>query len=164
MQQNFEKARNFSTYCAMDYNTRMIKAIEDLQSQQPPRYAATARKWKVEKSTLWRRYKGETGTIQEANSYARQKLTNAQEEALVGHINKLTDRGLPPTPQMVKNIAEEIVKTKLGKHWVSRFYQRHRDRLTSVYLRVIDHKRKVADNSQYFQEFFNLVSFLLATL
>ena len=148
----------------MDYNTRMTKALDDLESQQPPKYAETARKWKVDKSTLWRRHKGETGTIQDANSYTRQKLTNAQEEVLIGHLNRLTDRGLPPTPQILKNIAEEIAKTKLGKNWVSRFYQRHRDRLTSVYLRVIDHKRKAADNSQYFQEFFDLVSFLPALL
>ena len=114
--------------------------------------------------TLAKRYKGETGTVQEANSYVRQKLTNAQEEVLIAHANRLTDRGLPPTPQILKNIAEEIAKTKLGKNWVSRFYQRHRDRLTSVYLRVIDHKRKAADNSQYFQEFFNIVSFLLPAL
>ncbi|TKA64731.1 hypothetical protein B0A49_13002, partial [Cryomyces minteri] len=56
-------------------------------------------------------------TIQEANSYVRQKLTNAQEEVLVGHVNKLTDRGLPPTHQVLKNIAEEIAKTRLGEHW-----------------------------------------------
>ena len=114
--------------------------------------------------TLAKRYKGETGTVQEANSYVRQKLTNAQEEVLVRHINDLTDRGLPPTPRIVKNIAEEIAKTKLGLHWPTRFYHRHRDRLTSVYLRTIDHKRKVADNSQYFQEFFDLVGFLLPVL
>ena len=160
MQQNPNHVQPSLTRCAMDHNTRINKALDDLESQQPPKYAETARKWKVDKSTLWRRHKGETGTIQEANSYARQKLTNAQEEVLVGHVNKLTARGLPPTPQMVKNMAEEIANTKLGVHWPTRFYQRHYERLTSLYLRTIDHKRKVADNSQYFQEFFDLVSSL----
>ena len=66
---------------------------------------------------------------------------------LITYINRLTERGLPPTPQIVRNIAEEVAKTRLGIHWVTRFYQRYYNRLTSIYLRVIDHKRKVADNS-----------------
>lgn len=148
----------------MDHNAQMTSALADLESQKRTNFAATARKWQVERTTLAKRYKGKTGTVQEAISYTRQKLTNAQEEVLIAHLNRLTDRGLPPTPQMLKNIAEEIVKTKLGKNWVTRFYQRHRDRLTSLYLCVIDHKRKVADNSQYFQQFFDLVSFLLPML
>jgi len=148
----------------MDHNARMTSALADLESQERINFAATARKWRVERTTLAKRFRGEIGTNQEANSYVRQKLTNAQEEVLIAHLNRLTDRGLPPTPQIVRNIAEEVAKTKLGVHWVTRFYQRHHNRLTSIYLRVIDHKRKVADNSQYFQEFFNLVSFLLPTL
>jgi hypothetical protein len=148
----------------MDHNARINSALADLESQMNINYSATARKWGVSRQTLAKRYKGETGTVQEANSYVRQKLTNAQEEVLITHVNRLTERGLPPTPQIVRNIAEEVAKTKLGVHWVTRFYQRYRNRLTSLYLRVIDHKRKVADNSQYFQEFFNLVSFLLPTL
>lgn len=80
----------------MDHNTRMLRVIADLQSQQPLKYAATARKWEVNRSTLWRRYKGQTRTVQEANSYVRQKLTNASEEVFIAHANQLTACGLPP--------------------------------------------------------------------
>jgi len=106
----------------MDLNTRIACALDDLESQERVNYAATARKWNIDRRTLARRHKGETDTIQQANSDVRQKLTNAQEEVLIAHANRLTDRGLPPTPQMLKNIAEQVAKTKLGKNWVTRFY------------------------------------------
>jgi hypothetical protein len=61
---------------------------------------------------------------------------------------------------MLKNIAEEIAGTTLGINWVSRFRKRHNDRLSSLYLRTIDHQRKTADNSRYFQRFFTLVRLL----
>lgn len=106
----------------MDHNARIESALADLESQERINSTATAARWGFERTTLAKRYKGEVGTIQETNSYERQKLTNAQEEVFIGHANKLTARGLPLTSQMVKNIAEEIGKTKLGKPWVSRFY------------------------------------------
>ncbi|KAM4067688.1 Tc5 transposase DNA-binding domain-containing protein [Hirsutella rhossiliensis] len=125
----------------MDHNTRIAEAIIELQSQDRPKYAETARRYNIDKSTLWRRFKGKTASNHDANSYSRQKLTSAQEEILIGHVNKLTDRGIPPTPQMLKNIAEEIAGTELGVNWVSRFRKRHHDRLSSL----------------HFQNFFNLL-------
>ena len=107
---------------------------------------------------LRRRFIGQSTTIEEANSKSHQKLISIQEEALIEHVNKLTDRGIPPTPQILKNIAEELAKTKLGYNWVACFCRRHHSHLASVYLRTIDHKRKIADNSHHFRLFFNLVS------
>jgi hypothetical protein len=141
----------------MDYEARMKAAITDLKSQERTNYAATATKWEVHRITLARRYRGETESNQDATSYARQKLTNTQEKTLIKHINKLSDRGFPPTPQIVKNLAEEIAGVALGKNWVSRFCGRHQDQLKSVYLRTIDHKRKLADNSHHFKYFYDQV-------
>ncbi|KAM4060322.1 DDE superfamily endonuclease [Hirsutella rhossiliensis] len=128
----------------MDHNPRIAEAIIELQSQDRPKYAETARRYNIDKSTLWRRFKGKTASNHDANSYSRQKLTSAQEEILIGHVNKLTDR-------------------ELGVNWVSRFRKRHHDRLSSLYLRTIDHQRKAADNSRHFQNFFNLVRLLLSS-
>ena len=47
-----------------------------------------------------------------------QCLTDEQEEVLIGCINSLTDRGMPPTSQIVRNLAEEIRGSKVGKNWV----------------------------------------------
>ena len=145
----------------MDHNTRIEEAIADLRTQDRTNFAATARKYGVERTTLAKRFRGQTSTIQNANSYTRQKLTDTQEEALITYVNKLNDRGFPPTPQILKNIAESIAHITLGPNWTARFCKRHRDQLASVYLRTIDHKRKIADNSQHFQHFFDLVRILL---
>jgi hypothetical protein len=98
----------------MDHNARIESAITDLESQSRVNYTTTAKKWDVERTTLAKRYKGQTGTREDAASYIYRKLTDAQEETLIMHINKLSDRGLPSTPQIVKNLAEEIIYNELG--------------------------------------------------
>jgi Tc5 transposase DNA-binding domain len=142
---------------SMDHNARIQAAITDLESQERVNYRAAAKKWNLDRTTLARRHRGETGSNQEATSYARRQLTDIQEKTLIGYINKLSDRGLPPTPQIVKNLAEEIAGGALGKNWVARFCERYQDQLISVYLRTINHKRKLADNSSYFQHFYEYV-------
>jgi hypothetical protein len=98
---------------SLSHNARIEGAIAESKSQERVNYAATARKWKVEPTTLRRRLISE-----EVNSGSqlrtRRKLTSMQEEMLIEHANKLTDRGITPTPQILKNIAEEISKMKLG--------------------------------------------------
>jgi hypothetical protein len=82
----------------MDHDARIESAITDLESQGHPNVTATAKKWKVARETLSKRFRGETVSRQEATSYTRKKLTDAQEETLIKYINKLSDQGLPPTP------------------------------------------------------------------
>jgi hypothetical protein len=100
----------------MDHEARIQAAISDLESQTRKNYASTAKKWGLERTTLAKRFRGETGPNRDAISYAHKQLTDVQEEILIRHINKLSGRGLPPTPQIVKNIAEEIARVTLGKN------------------------------------------------
>jgi hypothetical protein len=44
----------------MDHNARIESAITDLESQGHPNVAATAKKWKVARETLSKRFRGET--------------------------------------------------------------------------------------------------------
>jgi hypothetical protein len=113
----------------MSHEARMEAAMADLDSQERRNYAATARKRNLEPTTLRRRFIGESTSIRVANSEVRQALTSEEEEVLIGHVNKLTDRGIPPTPQILKNIAEEIAKVALGRNWTTRFCKRHWGRL-----------------------------------
>jgi transposase-like protein len=53
----------------MDDNARIESAITDLESQSRLNYSAIAKKWGIERTTLSRRYRGQTGTRQEAASY-----------------------------------------------------------------------------------------------
>jgi hypothetical protein len=62
----------------------------------------------------------------------------------------------------VKNLAEEIIHNDLGPNWVSRFIRRYQDQLKSVYLRTINHKRKIADDAHHFQHFYDTVYICIA--
>jgi hypothetical protein len=93
----------------------------------------------------------------DADSEYRQRLTTVQEEVLIKHINDFSDRGLPPTTQIVKNLAEEIIHDTVGKNWVSDFVRRKGDRLRSLYLRNIDNMRAKADYAPIFKYFYDQV-------
>jgi hypothetical protein len=67
------------------------------------------------------------------------------------------DRGLPPTCQIVHNLATEIVGGPIGKNWTKQFVHRHRDRLKSLYLRNIDNIRTKAEFALIIKQFYNLV-------
>jgi hypothetical protein len=106
------------------------------------------------------RYKGKSTSREEVTLYTHRKLSAIQEKTLVAYINKLSARRLPPTSQIVKNLAEELSKQEIGKNWVGRFCERYADDPSSVYLRTINHKRKIVDNSHHFEHYFNTVSVL----
>jgi hypothetical protein len=107
--------------------------------------------------TLSNRFKRETVSIQEAISQSLKLLTDAQEEVLIKHILKLSTRGFYLTLQMLRNLAEEIVKQPVSERWSRRFRKRHENQLSSIYLRNIDRVRQVADNSAHFQHYFDTV-------
>jgi len=121
-------------------------------------YSDAAKKYKCDRSALSRRVRGLTKTKKDADSFWRQCLTNEQEEVLIARINNLTDRAMPPTSQIVKNLAEEIRGAPVGKNWVGQFVKRHGIRLKSLYLRNIDNLRASAKYAPMFQLFFSVVS------
>jgi hypothetical protein len=101
----------------MDYEERMTAAFAALDLQKTRNYSQVAKKYGLERTTLSKRYKGETVSRKVFLSESRQCLTEAQEEALIEQINKLTDRHIPPTSQMVKNFAEEMIGREVVKNW-----------------------------------------------
>ena len=136
----------------------ILEAIDDLQSQEAPNINATARKHNVVESTLRRRYNRQTTSHRNAHSENLQLLTDAQEEVLIEYINKLSTRGMHPTPQILDNLVTEIVGHHIGERWVERFCERHKTELKSLYLRGIDQARHIADNSKHFKHYFDTIS------
>jgi hypothetical protein len=47
----------------------------------------------------------------------------------VKYIIRLTERGLPPTKEIIQTFAYKVVKKKVGEGWVLRFIERHKDTL-----------------------------------
>ena len=93
-------------------------AIAELNSQLKPNVSATAKKWNIEHTTLAKRYSGQTASRATYLSEQRQCLTNEQEDQLIIQINRLTERGMPPTSQNIKNLAEEVIGHSVRKNWM----------------------------------------------
>jgi hypothetical protein len=98
------------------YEYRMEKVLDLLNRELIPNYKSMALRAGLERTTLSRRHRGITTSRAEANSEYRQCLTIAQEEALIKQINKLSIRNMPPTSQIVKNLAEKICGRTIYKN------------------------------------------------
>jgi methanogenic corrinoid protein MtbC1 len=92
------------------------KAIDALDAQEKPNYSQVAKDFQINRRTLMRRHKGQTTSRAQATSQYHKLLTDTQEDALIDQINKLTARGLPPTSQIVQNLAEEIIGREVNKN------------------------------------------------
>jgi hypothetical protein len=83
---------------------KMELALQDLRRQAAPNFKATANLYSLDRHTLSRRFHGKQQSISEARSDYSKRLTNDQEAILIDFINN----SLPPTSQIVKNVAEEL--------------------------------------------------------
>jgi hypothetical protein len=142
----------------------MQKALAEIESSLKPNYTAIAIKHHLTPSTLIRRAQGKTTSREEFQSQVHQCLTNAQERVLINQINRLTDRGIPPTSQMVRNFAEEMIGRAVGKNWVSEFCRRHQSELKSLYLRNIENLRVKGEYGPTYKLFYDLVECFFALL
>src|SRR5450432_2403772 len=145
-------------------DTQLELALADLAKQPKPNFSRTAREYQVHRTTLQRRFLGIQQSRRIAISDNHQCLSLAQEEVLIGFINDLTNSSLPPTSQIVQNVAEEICKGPVSRGWVSRFTRRYKDWLHIAYLRTIDTKRVKADYIPSLERFYKLVYILFILL
>ena len=121
-------------------------ALRDLALEDKPNITTIAESHTVHRSTLSRRWRGKTkGRDQYIDSVSL--LTKQEQKNLVLYINKLTERGIPPTNAMVRNFAHDICGNWPGKNWVARFVHTHKNTLKSGYLQGADLSRKKADNA-----------------
>ena len=139
-------------------------AVAAIQRGEFTDYANAARKYGCSRTAVSRRVRSLTKTKREANSFWHQCLTIEQEEVLIDQINYLTDRAIPPTSHIVRNLAEEIRGGPVGKNWVGQFVKCHCIRLKSLYLRNINNLRTGAEYAPMFQFFFNPVSDFFAVI
>ena len=146
-----------STMASPTHNARIELAMADPAKQLKPNYMATAKKHGMARSTLRERFLGESLSIQTTASKYRQRLTFVQEKTLIEHINRLTNRGLPPTSQIVRNFAKKMIKGPVGKNWTGSFVKRHKNRLLNLHLRNIDSQRITVKYVPSFKLFFDLV-------
>jgi hypothetical protein len=142
----------------------MKAALAEIELSKDPNYREIARRFNLTHTTLLRRAKGMTRSRAEFQSEINQNLNDAQERILIKQINRLTDRGIPPTSRMVKNFAEEMIGREVGKNWVSDFCKRHSSELKSLYLRNIENLRVKGEFGPIYKLFYDLVECFFALL
>jgi hypothetical protein len=138
----------------VDKSALVEKAVSAIKRGEFRDYSKAADYYSYDRTSVSKRIRGLTKTRQDANSFFRQCLTNTQEEILINRINYLINRSLPPTSQIVKNLAEEIRGEPVGKNWVRDFIRQNRDRLYSLYLRNINNLRVSSEYTPMFTLFF----------
>jgi hypothetical protein len=136
-------------------------ALAHLRAQKKPNYASAARTYGVKPTTLRRRFLGLTRSRALINSEDRQLLNDVQEDTLLGYINRLSDKYIPPTTQIIKNLAEGILSKPVEKNWSAGFIRRYKNRIYSIYLRPLNHARTLSENTAVFKHFYYLVLLFL---
>ncbi|KAF7571203.1 hypothetical protein PtrM4_112050 [Pyrenophora tritici-repentis] len=135
------------------------EAIEDLKSrgsEEQFTLKEVAEKHGVDRSTLGRRWRGVTGP-RDAGHASRQALNPQQESELVRYIEGLTNKGLPPTREMIRNFSSEVAHQQLSESWVTRFINRHEIHLISKWTTAMDRTRHLADSESKYRLYFELL-------
>ncbi|KAK2666892.1 hypothetical protein RAB80_017313 [Fusarium oxysporum f. sp. vasinfectum] len=132
------------------------KALEFLKTSGSINYAATAKKFECDETTLRRRHQGKQRARRDADSLYKSRLSKQQEQDLVTYIRKLSLRGIPPTLSMIRNFAQDIAKIEVGKNWPYSFVQRHRNEIDCTWFDGFDIARRRADNASRYRAYFDL--------
>lgn len=100
-----------------------VRAIEAREPGESFSYREIAKRYGVVRSTLTRAHRRAIGT-EIASSNTTKLLSDQEEIELLQHIKILTERGLPPTRQMIQRSASRIAHRQVSISWVDRFTRR----------------------------------------
>ena len=131
-------------------------AVAFLRSSDKPQIAAAARSFGVDRSTLSKRYHGQS-VSRASNVTRRQLLTPKEEQLLIKEIWRLCEWCLPPKPAMVRTWASTISGKEAGKNWSAKFRRRHHATLDTRYLNTLDLERHKAESKASFQQYFDIL-------
>jgi predicted HicB family RNase H-like nuclease len=133
-----------------------IEVVESHEAGAAFSYREVANQFGVDCTTLSRRHQGASRS-RAATSQQQQLLKPQQEEELVRYIERCTERGLPPTREMVRNFASAVAKWDASDAWVTRFLHRHKVDLTTKWSAGIDRNRHQADSHGKYNLYFQLL-------
>lgn len=124
---------------------------------------------KLDKTTLSRRAKGQR-SIYEFNA-SKRWLTPEQENIVIDYAISMARRGWPLTHRRLQEHVEEIARayygdqfpeSGVGRCWMTRFVERHRDRIRAHWSHALDNSRARAGNPHTKKAFFDLLEEVLA--
>jgi hypothetical protein len=143
---------------SLTHDERMTLALSELSKQTNPNILGTSKKYLVNRTTLRRHFNGTQRSRTQFLSESHQCLSNREERVVIDFINRHTERFLPPTSQLVHNVAVEQCGRPINKNWVAMFTARHRDELHSDFWDTIDNTQVKAENIPLIERFYDQVS------
>jgi hypothetical protein len=115
----------------MDSVSQAIQSARAATSDGSFSYQEVADATNLSRLTVSRRARGVTASRADG-SQQQQKLALEQESELAAYIEKLTDRFLPPTRQMIQDFASEMAHKPVSDTWVRDFLYRNSDTLIQM--------------------------------
>jgi hypothetical protein len=131
-------------------------AIAELRAAETPNISEIARKYKIERTKLQRLFRGTIGTRAQFIE-SKQLLSPQQDLQLVKLLDRLTRDGIPPTPKIVRQLAQGLCGKLPSKNWPSTWLKRHQKHFSAGYLIGFDLNRKKADSLWQYTAYFALV-------
>lgn len=95
--------------------------LADLELQEVFNYFKTTKKYAISRIIVMKQFVKKNVIYFTANTNYSQPLIIAQKKVLLQYIQQLVTCDIFPTLMLVKNFAEEIYKTRLGKNWTIQF-------------------------------------------
>jgi len=141
----------------MDSSKDLDTALAELGKLDTQNFAAAAKKHRVDRTTLSRRFRGVTRSRQEAVSISKKLLTNSQEEVIINFINRQASRGLYLTSRLLKSMVEHFLGREINKNWPGDFLRRYTTEIKGVYLSGFDKSRHAAESAANTKHFFENV-------
>lgn len=132
-------------------------AIAEKQADGSITLTALARKYNVNRSTLSRRLRNKTCSRTESVSRNKRNFSDIEEQELIAYMERLSNCGIYLTPRMLNNIAGRRLGRAVGRNWSARFVRRNAQYLTGVYLNGFDKVRKIAQQPDDIDKFFENV-------
>lgn len=115
-----------------DVEERILEAVEDLEHQDKPNIASTARDFDVPEQRLRKRYQGRASKIEVGGQ--NKALSEAEELTVCQSIDRLDECGLSARPRMLIGIANRVLSfrsrtsslpTYVSASWPARLLKRH---------------------------------------
>ena len=92
------------------------KALASICGQKDVNYTTIANEFGCNRSTLSKRHRGVTTSHENTIAIHHSLLLKAQQNKLINYINRLSNKGIPPTILVVQLLAIDICKTRPKKY------------------------------------------------
>ena len=148
-------------FSIIDFSTIMTsidETIADLNSQKMFNIRETTKKHELVESIFRRKWKNQTKFSQTVVYQSKHRFTQMKEETLITQINRLIDRDISFTNQIVRNLTKEMIQKSINKNWAKNFINRNKNRLKSIYLKNINNDRIKSEYVFIFKQFYDFIS------